>query len=62
MFLTLPHVFRDSSIQPEGAYVPARLTFPREWTSVIREFENGSRMVTFAKWRDGAIVEAYIWA
>jgi hypothetical protein len=28
----------------------------------VGEFEDGSRMVTVAKWRDGAIVEEYIWA
>lgn len=33
-----------------------------EWTCVIGEFEDGSRMVTVAKWRDGAIAEEYIWA
>jgi hypothetical protein len=33
-----------------------------EWTCVIGEFENGARMVTVAKWRDGAIAEEYIWA
>ena len=33
-----------------------------EWTCVIGEFENGTRMVTVAKWRDGAIAEEYIWA
>lgn len=27
-----------------------------------REFEIGDRMVTVAKWRDGAIAEEYIWA
>ena len=32
-----------------------------EWTCVIGEFENGARMVTVAKWRDGAIAEEYIW-
>jgi hypothetical protein len=26
-----------------------------------REFEGGGRMVTVAKWRDGAIAEEYIW-
>ena len=26
------------------------------------EFENGARMVTVAKWRDGAIAEEYIWS
>jgi len=33
-----------------------------EWTCVIGEFEGGSRMVTGAKWRDGAIAEEYIWS
>lgn len=32
-----------------------------EWTCVVGEFANGSRMVTVAKWRDGAIAEEYIW-
>jgi hypothetical protein len=33
-----------------------------EWTCVVGEFEGGGRMVTVAKWRDGAIAEEYIWA
>jgi hypothetical protein len=33
----------------------------REWTCVVGEFEDGSRMVTVAKWRNGAIAEEYIW-
>ena len=33
-----------------------------EWTCVVGEFEGGGRMVTVAKWRDGAICEEYIWA
>jgi hypothetical protein len=32
-----------------------------EWTCVVGEFENGGRMVTVARWRDGAIAEEYIW-
>jgi hypothetical protein len=32
-----------------------------EWTCVVGEFEDGSRMVTVAKWHDGAIAEEYIW-
>jgi hypothetical protein len=32
-----------------------------EWTCVVGEFESGDRMVTVAKWRDGAIAEEYIW-
>ena len=33
-----------------------------DWTCVIGEFANGARMVTVAKWRDGAIAEEYIWS
>ncbi len=32
-----------------------------EWTCVVGEFGAGNRMVTVAKWRDGAIAEEYIW-
>jgi hypothetical protein len=32
-----------------------------EWARVVGEFERGGRMVTVAKWRDGAIAEEYIW-
>jgi hypothetical protein len=32
-----------------------------DWTCVVGEFENGSRMVTVARWQDGAIAEEYIW-
>ena len=32
-----------------------------EWTCVVEELEGGGRMVTVAKWRDGAIAEEYIW-
>jgi len=32
-----------------------------EWTCVVGEFENGDRMVTVARWRDGAIAEEHIW-
>ena len=32
-----------------------------EWTCVVGEFEGGGRMVTVAKWRDGAIAEEHIW-
>jgi hypothetical protein len=32
-----------------------------EWTCVVGEFEGGGRMVTVAKWRDGAIAEEYLW-
>ncbi|MCG2620760.1 hypothetical protein LVY72_02405 [Arthrobacter sp. I2-34] len=33
-----------------------------EWACVIGEFADGSRMVTVAKWKDGAIAEEYIWS
>ena len=32
-----------------------------EWTCVVGELEGGSRMVTVARWRNGAIAEEYIW-
>ena len=32
-----------------------------EWTCVIGEFQNGTRMVTVAKWQNGSIAEEYIW-
>jgi SnoaL-like protein len=32
-----------------------------EWTCVVGEFASGARMVTIARWRDGAIAEEYIW-
>jgi SnoaL-like protein len=32
-----------------------------EWTCVVGEFASGARMVTVAKWHDGAIVKEYIW-
>ena len=33
-----------------------------EWTCVVGEFEAGGRMVTVARWSDGAIAEEYIWS
>ena len=33
-----------------------------EWTCVVGEFEGGGPMVTFARWRAGAIAEEYIWS
>jgi ketosteroid isomerase-like protein len=32
-----------------------------EWTCVVGEFADARRMVTVAKWRDGAIAEEHIW-
>ena len=33
-----------------------------EWTCVVGEFDNGARMVTVARWHNGAIAEEYIWS
>ena len=32
-----------------------------DWTCVVGELEGGGRMVTVARWRDGAISEEHIW-
>jgi hypothetical protein len=32
-----------------------------EWTCVVGEMQGGNKMVTVARWRDGAIAEEYIW-
>ena len=37
------------------------IALDRESGRVVGEFEGGGRMVTVAKWRDGAIAEEYIW-
>ncbi len=29
---------------------------------MVGEFEGGGRMVTVARWKDGAIAEEYIWS
>ena len=49
-----------------GGTPPQVLTHPirfgsGEWTCVVGELDGGGRMVTVAKWRDGAIAEEYIW-
>jgi hypothetical protein len=57
-----------SYVEQTGSGAPPQITShpikfgSGEWTCVIGEFENGARMVTVAKWRDGAIAEEYIWA
>jgi len=33
-----------------------------QWTCVVGEFANGGRMVTVARWHNGAIAEEYIWS
>jgi len=32
-----------------------------EWTCLVGELESGGRMVTVARWQDGAIAEEYVW-
>ena len=32
-----------------------------EWTCVVGELEGGGRMVTVARWTDGAIAAEYVW-
>jgi hypothetical protein len=32
-----------------------------DWTCVVGELAGGGRMVTVAKWSDGAIAEEYVW-
>jgi hypothetical protein len=54
-------------VESVGGKVPQIKSHPisfgsGEWTCVIGEFEGGSRMVTVAKWRDGATAEEYIWS
>ena len=53
-------------VEASGATPPQIVEHPikfgsGEWTCVVGQFENGSRMVTVAKWRDGAIAEEHIW-
>ena len=49
-----------------GGVTPQVMSHPigfgsEDWTCVVSEREDGSRMVTLARWRDGAIAEEYIW-
>jgi hypothetical protein len=53
-------------VQASGGTPPQITSHPikfgsGEWTCVVGQFEDGGRMVTVAKWRDGAIAEEYIW-
>ncbi len=32
-----------------------------DWTCVVGDLEDGTRMVTVGKWRDGKLAEEYIW-
>ena len=56
-----------SYVEQNGAGIPPQITShpirfgSGEWTCVVGEFANGARLVTVAKWRDGAIAEEYIW-
>ena len=54
-------------VESVGGKVPQIVSHPisfgsGEWTCAVGEFEDGSRMVTVAKWEDGAIAEEYIWS
>ena len=53
-------------VEAVGGSVPQITSHPiafgsGEWTCVVGEGEGGFRMVTVARWRDGAIAEEYIW-
>ncbi|WP_182050745.1 hypothetical protein [Changpingibacter yushuensis] len=55
-----------SLVGGDGTDAPQILKHPisfgsGEWTAVVGEFADGSRMVTIAGWKDGAISEEYIW-
>ncbi|MFG2166620.1 nuclear transport factor 2-like protein [Micromonospora chersina] len=61
------HIEAMKALVPAGAETPPQVAShpikfgSGEWTCVVGEFEGGGRMVTVAKWRDGAIAEEYIW-
>ncbi|MGW9193427.1 hypothetical protein [Micromonospora chersina] len=61
------HIDAMKALVPTGAEKPPQIAShpikfgSGEWTCVVGEFEGGGRMVTVAKWRDGAIAEEYIW-
>ena len=61
------HIDAMKAMVDAGGGTPAQITShpirfgSGEWTCVVGEFEGGGRMVTVAKWRDGAIAEEYIW-
>jgi len=46
---------------PDGKVVSHPIKIAQgEWTAVVGEIAGGSKMVTIARWRDGAIAEEYI--
>jgi len=52
----------------DGRYTLAILTGPGwakvaggEWTATVGEPTGGGKMMTLARWRDGAISEEYLW-
>jgi hypothetical protein len=55
------YVEQSGGTPPQIASHPIRFG-SGEWTCVVGQFENGERMVTVARWHDGAIAEEYIWA
>jgi hypothetical protein len=63
-----PHIdAMKAYVDSAGGTPPQILSHPisfgsGEWTCVVGEFEGRGRMVTVARWRDGAIAEEYIWA
>ena len=61
------HIDAMKAFVDAGGGTPAQVTShpirfgSGDWTCVVGENEQGSRMVTVAKWRDGAIAEEYLW-
>jgi hypothetical protein len=58
---------KDYVEQAGGGAPPQIMSHPirfgsGEWTCVVGEFGNGERMVTVARWENGAIAEEYIWS
>ena len=56
----------EGFVEMVGGSVPQIVDHPikfgsGDWTCVVGESADGSRMVTVARWRDGAIAEEYIW-
>src|ERR1700741_2475371 len=62
------HIAAMEAYVDSAGGTPPQITSPPikfgsgEWTCVVGEFEGGGRMVTVARWKDGAIAEEYIWS
>ena len=57
----------EGFVEMVGGSVPQIVDHPikfgsGEWTCVVGQSADGNRMVTVARWRDGAIAEEYIWS